>query len=163
MVKVHDNILAKSNIPGWMQLNEVQMILYIRTLQLHTIIINFMQVDRERCEILLLNVEKFGTKLADSLNVTQSKEILGNNIGMYVATAISEFTCTTNKLICFAVISVKALSSNATTAVTWPDLEIKNKGFFRKGHQQHNPFASIRIPAGFVQNISRSSGKYVRI
>lgn len=115
MVKIHDNILDESNVPGWIQLTTVV---------------------HEQCELLLLNIERFGTKLAHTLNVTQSKKITGDNI----------------------VISVDAISSDNITAVNWPDSESRNNGLFRNKRTLRNHLsASIMIPADFVQKIGQSS------
>ena len=54
----------------------------------------------------------------------------------------------------FTVISVKALSNDNIKTVTWPD---SDKGLFRGGHQ-HNPSASITIPAEFIQEVGMCSG-----
>lgn len=115
-----------------------------------------MQVKHEQCEILVVNIERFGTILANSLNETQTKKNFPrNNIGSYIYSV--HWLGFLKLFFCFVVISVEKLTSDNVTDINWPDSEMKDNGLFNDTNL-HNPSASIMIPADFVEKIGLSSG-----
>ncbi|XP_065911131.1 latrophilin-like protein LAT-2 [Dysidea avara] len=112
--EIHENILTGYNIPGWLQLQEI---------------------DRGLCEVFLLNVEKFSIQWAGTLNVSQSKAMIGHNI----------------------VISVemrKVNSDEETPNVIWPQQHILDSaGLFNTTGSS----ASVRIPSSFMRKAGMAS------
>lgn len=91
VLQVYNNVLGGTNTPGWMDLQQVAIIIlfiaivyaYIYTICLDNELLMPMQINRTQSQLLLLNAEQFSFQWASTLNVSENRTIISDNIGNY--------------------------------------------------------------------------------
>ena len=89
VLQVYNNVLGGTNTPGWMDLQQVVRItlfiaiVYAYTYCMHNKLLMLMQINRTQSQVLLLNAEQFSSQWASTLNVSENRTIISDNIGNY--------------------------------------------------------------------------------